>query len=99
MILVALIISILSLLLSILVAWVVAVKIKSVYLNLYNMSKGLDTLWENQKKIIELTKIKGFVQLTNEEEQKVRKEISEEREKLKGIKKEPVQPSGSNSEV
>lgn len=55
------------------------------------MSKGLDILWSNQTKIIELTKIKGFVQLTNEEEQKVRKEISEEREKL-GVKKGSVRP-------
>jgi len=56
------------------------------------MSKGLDTLWENQKKIIELTKIKGFVQLTNEEEQKVRKEVSEERKKLTDLKKGTVRP-------
>jgi predicted PurR-regulated permease PerM len=96
MILVALTISILSLLLSIIVAWVVSVKIKSVYINLYNMSKGLDTLWENEKKIIELTKIKGFVQLTNEEEQKVRKEVSEERTKLSELKKGTIRSSESN---
>ena len=75
-------------------------KLKTTLLvNLYEMSKGLDVLWANQQKIVELTKIKGFVQLTNEEEQTVRKEVTEERTKLQGIKKVTgtVRPPESNT--
>ncbi len=79
--------SVISVLASIITIWVVTIKMKGFYINLYNMSKGLDILWGNQQKIIELTKIKGFIQLTNEEEQNVRKEISEERHKALGRSK------------
>lgn len=42
----------------------------------------MNVLLENQNKIIELTKIKGFVELTNEELEVVHKEIVEERTKV-----------------
>jgi hypothetical protein len=91
-----LIISIIALIVSLLVAWIVYVKIKSVYLNLYNMSKGLDVLWENQQKIVELTKIKGFVQLTNEELEVVHKEVTEERTKLPNKVSGIIRPSNGD---
>ena len=75
-----LVISILSLVVSLLVSAVSYIKFKSIYLNLFNLSKGLDVLFANQDKIIELTKLKSFIQLTNEEEREVRTQISKEKE-------------------
>jgi hypothetical protein len=97
MIWVILTMSIFSLMVSMLTAVVCYIKFKSVWINFYNISKGLDTLYSNDSKIIELTKIKGFVQLVNEEEQTVRKEIVEERTKL-GRKKDTgsLRPSDSD---
>jgi hypothetical protein len=93
-----LLISIVALIVSLLVALVTYIKLKSVYVNLWNLSKGMDVLFENEKKILELTKIKGFVQLTNEEEQSVLKEVTEERSKLNGVKKRVVRsPDGDKN--
>ena len=88
-----------SLTVSLLVAIIVYIKLKSIYINLFNLSKGLDILWANQEKILELTKIKGYVQLVHEEEPVVRKEIVEERTKLQGFKKTEgvVRPPNSDS--
>lgn len=77
---VELVISILSLVISILVSIVMYIKLKSIYINLFNLSKGLDVLFANQDKIIELTKLKSFIQLTNEEGQEVRTQVSKEKE-------------------
>lgn len=66
------------------------VKLKSIYINLFNLSKGLDVLFENQNKIIELTKIKSFVQLTNEEEREVRNQITKEKQVFGGKRTERV---------
>lgn len=38
----------------------------------------MDVLYTNQDKILELTKIKGYVQLVNEEERNIKKEIVKE---------------------
>lgn len=72
-------------------------KIKSLYVNLYKLSKGLDTLFSNQEKILELTKLKTFVQLTTEEEKNVKREIDKEKEILRRKETEDiVRPSESN---
>lgn len=76
----ALVFSILSLVATVVVAVVVHIKLKSIYINLFELSKGLDVLWENQQKIIELTKIKSFIQLTNEEERELRFQVAKEKE-------------------
>ncbi len=75
-----LVISILSVVLSLLVAIVVYIKLKSIYINLFNLSRGLDVLFANQDKIIELTKLKSFIQLTNEEGRELRTQVSKEKE-------------------
>ena len=56
------------------------IKLKSIYINLFNLSKGLDVLFTNQDKIIELTKLKSFIQLTNEEGREVKTQLSREKE-------------------
>jgi hypothetical protein len=94
-----LVISILSVVLSLLVAIVVYIKLKSIYINLFNLSRGLDVLFANQDKIIELTKLKSFIQLTNEEGQEVRTQVTKEKEVFgkrptKGI----VRPSKSDTD-
>jgi hypothetical protein len=72
-------------------------KIKSLYVNLYKLSKGLDILFSNQEKILELTKLKTFVQLTTEEEKNVKREIDKEKEILRRKETEDiVRPSESN---
>jgi hypothetical protein len=95
MITLSLIISVLSLVTTITVAVVVYVKLKSIYINLFNLSKGLDVLFSNQDKIIELTKIKSFIQLTNEEEREVRNQVSKEKQVFGKREKdeEPVRSS------
>jgi len=92
------IISLISFLTSIVLCFILYFKLKSVYINLYRLSKGLDTLWENQQKILELTNIKNFVQLVNEEEPSVRKNIYEERTRVNEFKKtkESVRSPNSN---
>ncbi len=83
---------------TVVLATVCYIKIKSIYLNLFNLSKGLDILWENQQKILELTKVKGFVQLTHEEERSLKKEIGEEvasrNKKVEGV----VRPPGRDTD-
>lgn len=75
------------------------VKLKSIYINLFNLSKGLDVLFENQNKIIELTRIKSFVQLTNEEEREVRNEIAKEKQVFGGKRTErAVRPFEPNTD-
>lgn len=56
-------------------------KVKSIYVNLHLLSKGLDVLYENQNKILELTNVKGFVQLVNTEAKVVKDEIETEKTK------------------
>lgn len=76
----SLVISSLALIVSLLVAIIVYIKLKSIYINLYNLSKGMDVLFANQDKIIELTKLKSFIQLTNEEGKEVRTQVAREKE-------------------
>lgn len=97
--LLALVISILSLLISTLVSIVVYIKLKSIYINLFNLSKGLDVLFTNQDKIIELTKLKSFIQLTNEEGREVKTQLSREKEIFgKKHSKESVRSSESDTD-
>jgi hypothetical protein len=93
----SLVISIISLTTSILVSIILYIKLKSVYINLYNLSKGLDILFENQKKILELTKVKGFVQLINEENRNIKQEVEQEKSKVGDKKvKGSIRPLDSN---
>jgi hypothetical protein len=95
MITLTLVISILSLITAIIVALVMYIKLKSIYINLFNLSKGLDVLFLNQDKIIELTKLKSFIQLTNEEEREVRTQVVKEKQNFgnRTKDKESVRPS------
>jgi hypothetical protein len=87
-----LIISIIALAVSLITAFIVYKLKTTVLVNMYNMSKGLDVLWENQQKIVELTKIKGFVSLVSAEQDKIHKEI--QAEKTNPVKKQSP-PSSS----
>lgn len=74
------------------------IKLKSIYLNLFNLSKGMDVLFSNQDKIIELTKLKSFIQLTNEEEREVRIQVSKEKEIFgKKQSEKSIRPSESDT--
>lgn len=93
-----LVISIIALVMSFLVATVVYIKLKSIYINLYNLSKGLDILFANQDKILELTRLKTFVQLTTEEELNVREEIKKEKPTFANQSKESIRSSESDKD-
>jgi hypothetical protein len=96
---ISLIVSIISLITSILVSLVLYFKLKSIYINLFNLSKGLDVIFSNQDKIIELTKLKSFIQLTNEEEQEVRFQINKEKQIFgKKGREESIRSPESNSD-
>ena len=73
------ILSITSIILSILTLLYIGSKIKYIYVNFYNIDKHINILYSNQDKILELTKIKPFVELVTDEGQNVRKEIEKER--------------------
>lgn len=71
---------------TLIVLWVITIiigyqKYISVNINLYNLSHGLDVLYSNQTKILELTNLKNYVQLVNDENRNIKKEINIEREK------------------
>lgn len=67
----------------------VNIRIKNVTIALYKLSKSLDVLYSNDEKILELTKLKSFVELVSEEETNVKHELDREKEKnrIKGAKK------------
>jgi hypothetical protein len=79
---------------------VICYKVKqSVFINIFELSKGLDVLYANQEKIMELTKIKGFIQLTNEDYKNISQEIKVEKSSDGNKKtKEPVRPPDGNSD-
>jgi len=54
---------------------------KQTLINLYQFSKALDTIYANQDKILELTKIKSFVELVSDEEVNIKSQIKHEKEK------------------
>lgn len=65
------------------------IRIKNVTIALYKLSRSLDVLYANDEKILELTKLKSFVELVSEEEINVKHELDREKEKtrIKGTKK------------
>lgn len=93
------IISSIALILSVFMTIIGLIKYKSILVNIYNLSKGMDVLYTNQEKILELTKVKGFVQLINEEEREIRKEIKTEKS-FTGSEKtqESVRPPDSDTD-
>jgi hypothetical protein len=75
----SLIISCVSLAAVILLFTIGYIKYNSILINLYSMSKGLDTLFSNQEKTLELAKIKSFVKHVHEEETRIKQEIDQEK--------------------
>lgn len=93
-------IALISLVANVILSVVLYIKLKSIYINLYNLSKGLDVLFENEKKILELTKVKSFVELVHEEEKSIRQEISKSKQTTKDKSvEESIRPSESDSVV
>jgi len=82
-----LILSLVSLLVSLFVIIFTFKKIELLLINLHRMSKGMDILFANQEKILELTKIKGFVSLMSEEESSILVELRKERSKQTSLSK------------
>jgi hypothetical protein len=72
---------------------------KRVSVSLVQLVKAMDVLYSNQDKILELTKIKSFVQLVNEEDRNIKQEIGKEKTYI-GSKKteESIRPSNGNQD-
>ncbi len=51
------------------------IKYHSLLINIFELSKGMDMLYSNQEKLLELTKVKGFIKLVNEEMTKEKDEF------------------------